>query len=68
MALTEAQKNENRKDLASGKPPRHATSITAAAGGTIDSSYGAPEAAEITNHTTRQGEIQQALEDAGLLA
>lgn len=70
MALTESQKNQNRKDRACGKTPRHvSTALTAAAGGTIDGTYGlADEGNEITNNSTRGGEIEVALQDADILA
>lgn len=67
-ALGAVEKEENIRDLSAGLPPRHVQSLTAVAGGTLDTSFGAPELAELQNVITRQGEIEQALKDLGHLS
>ena len=67
-ALSASQKAENIRDLAAALPPRHVQSLTAVAGGVLDTSFGAPELAELENVIVRQGEIEQALKDLGSLS
>ena len=42
--------------------------LTAADAGTVDATYGAPEAAVLANVRTRLNEIESALQDLGLLS
>jgi hypothetical protein len=51
-----------------GTSPAQSAALTPATGGTIDGTYGAEEAAEIANMVVRIGEIEAALEAAGIVA
>ena len=67
-ALSTGHKEENRRDLGGGLEPRHQQSVTGVTGGSLDTTWGAPELAELENVIQRQGEIVQALKDLGILS
>lgn len=68
MALSASQRAENRKDLASGKAPRHLSALTADPNQTVDTSYGSPEQIQILGNRTRVNETEVVLQDLGILA
>lgn len=49
-------------------PVAQQAALTAADGGTVDATYGAPEAAVLSNAVTRIAEIETALQNLGLIA
>lgn len=67
-ALTTSQQEENRRDLGGAMRPRHTSALSTKDAGTVDATYGAAEAAVINNNRDRIEEIEQALQDLGLLA
>ena len=68
MALSAAQKAENRKDFAAGKAPRNKTEtlILPADVNTIDTTYGVEEATAITSNRTFVDQAVDALIDIDL--
>lgn len=62
-----AASGQFRMLLVGGGAAAKAAALTAADGGTVDATYGQPEADVIANNVVRIGEIEAALQAAGLL-
>lgn len=66
-ALSELKVDENRRDIAAGRAPSNSAALTAVAGGTLNTTWSQDELDELENVIARQGEIELALIDIGVL-